>query len=109
VLSGSSCDLAFCASVCAIVAPFVVGLFGATFVQTSLFNRTRGSIFVQMLFHATVNTVGAGLIFPLFNGAALIVLWWVYAAFWLAAGIVLMRFFEEATATPDEPLRARLA
>jgi membrane protease YdiL (CAAX protease family) len=82
-----------------IVAPFVVGLVGATFVQTWLFNRTRGSVLMQMLFHSTVNTVGAGLIFPLFNGTALIVLWWVYAGLWLAAGIVLIRFFEERTVT----------
>jgi membrane protease YdiL (CAAX protease family) len=74
-----------------IVPAFIVGLFGATLVQTWVFNRTRGSVLVQMLFHAIVNTVGAGLIFPLFTGVALLVLWWVYAALWLAAGVTLMR------------------
>lgn len=74
-----------------IVPAFVVGLFGATMVQTWLFNRTDGSVLIQMLFHSIVNTVGAGLIFPLFNGAPFVVLWWVYAALWLTAGIALMR------------------
>ncbi len=47
-----------------IVAPFVVSVFGATFMLTWIFNRTNGSVLLPMLFHATVNTVGAGLIFP---------------------------------------------
>ena len=78
-----------------IVPAFIVGLFGATLVQTWLFNHTRASVLVQMLFHAAVNTVGAGLIFPMFTGAARLVLWWVYAALWLAAGLALMRLFSK--------------
>jgi len=76
-----------------IVAPFLVGLLGATLVQTWLFNHTRGSVLLQMLFHATVNTVGAGLIFPLFTGTALLVLWWIYAVVWLTLGVMLLRRF----------------
>jgi membrane protease YdiL (CAAX protease family) len=87
----------------AIVPAFIVGLFGATMVQTWLFNCTRGSILVQMLFHATVNTVGVGLIFPLFNGGALIVLWWVYAALWLGLGVLLLRVSRGAEACAALP------
>jgi membrane protease YdiL (CAAX protease family) len=46
-----------------IVAPFVLSVFGATFMLTWVFNRTKGSVLLPMLFHATVNTVGAGIIF----------------------------------------------
>lgn len=75
----------------AVVPAFVVSLFGATMVQTWLFNRTRGSVLLQMLLHATVNSVAA-LVLPLFSGGALLVFWWTYAALWLAAGIALSRY-----------------
>ena len=43
-----------------------------------------------MLFHATVNTVGAGLVFPLMKGAAFVSFWYVYATLWLAAGLAII-------------------
>ncbi|MEY2527452.1 MAG: protease family protein [Verrucomicrobiota bacterium] len=70
-----------------IVPAFLLSIFGGTFVQTWLFNRTKGSVLLAMLFHTTVNTVGAGLIFPLFSGATLILLWWIYGTVWLCAGL----------------------
>jgi len=75
-----------------IVPAFLLSLFGATFMLTWLFNRTNGSVFLPMLFHATVNTIGAGLIFPLFSGAALIILWYIYGVIWLCTGLVMLLF-----------------
>jgi membrane protease YdiL (CAAX protease family) len=75
-----------------IVPAFVLSLFGATFMLTWLFNRTNGSVLLPMLFHATVNTVGAGLIFPLFSGAALIILWYIYGVIWLWLGLATLLF-----------------
>jgi membrane protease YdiL (CAAX protease family) len=72
-----------------VIPAFLISLLGGTLIQTWLFNRTRGSVFAQMLFHATVNTVGAGLIFPLFKGGAFVAFWYVYAALWLIAGVVV--------------------
>ncbi len=46
----------------AIIPAFLISLLGGTLIQTWLFNRSKGSVFAQMLFHATVNTVGAGLV-----------------------------------------------
>jgi len=80
-----------------IVPAFLLSLFGATFMLTWLFNRTNGSVFLPMLFHATVNTVGAGLIFPLFSGAALIVLWYIYGVIWLCFGLATLLFSGEQT------------
>ena len=78
-----------------IVAPFVVSVFGATFVLTWVFNGTKGSVLLPMLTHATVNTVGSGLMFPLFSGAALIVLWWIYSLIWLCAGLAALLFWAD--------------
>jgi membrane protease YdiL (CAAX protease family) len=73
----------------AIIPAFLISLLGGTLIQTWLFNRSKGSVFAQMLFHATVNTVGAGLVFPLMKGPAFVPFWYVYAVLWLAAGLAL--------------------
>jgi hypothetical protein len=75
-----------------IVSAFLLSLFGATFILTWLFTRTNGSVLLPMLFHATVNSVGAGLIFPLFTGTALIALWYIYGAIWLSVGLATLLF-----------------
>ena len=75
-----------------IVPAFVLSVFGPTFMQTWIFNGTKGSVLLPMLFHALVNTVGAGLIFPLFSGAALVVQWWIYGLIWLCAGLDTVLF-----------------
>jgi membrane protease YdiL (CAAX protease family) len=73
----------------AVIPAFLISLLGGTLIQTWLFNRTKGSVFAQMLFHATVNAVGAGLVFPLFKGSTFVVFWYVYAALWLVAGFAV--------------------
>ena len=75
-----------------IVPPFLLSVFGATFMLTWVFNGTGGSVLLPMLFHATVNAVGAGLIFPLFSGGALVLLWWIYGFVWLCAGLGALLF-----------------
>jgi uncharacterized protein len=74
----------------AIIPAFLISLLGGTLIQTWLFNRSKGSVFAQMLFHATVNTVGAGLVFPLMKGPAFVSFWYVYALLWLAAGLIVI-------------------
>jgi hypothetical protein len=84
----------------AIIPAFLISLVGGTLIQTWLFNRSKGSVFAQMLFHATVNTVGAGLVFPLMKGSAFVSFWYVYATLWLAAGlIVILSSVAEARST----------
>jgi membrane protease YdiL (CAAX protease family) len=75
-----------------IVPAFLVSVVGATFVQTWIFNGTRGSVFAPMFLHATVNTLSGGLVLPLFHGNAVVVLWWSYAIVWLIAGLIVIRF-----------------
>jgi membrane protease YdiL (CAAX protease family) len=76
-----------------IVGPFLLSLFGGTFTLTWVFNGTKGSVLLPMLFHATINSVGAGLIFPLFSGAALVALWWIYGFVWLCFGLGALLFW----------------
>jgi CAAX protease family protein len=74
-----------------IAVPFLIGVFSATIIATWIYNRTRGSILLQMLFHTTVNTVTGGLIFPLFKGEYFTILWWVYSALWLGAALLIVK------------------
>ena len=75
----------------AIIPAFLISLLGGTLIQTWLFNRSKGSVVGQMLFHATVNTVGAGLVFPMMKGAQFVLFWYVYAILWLIAGAMAGR------------------
>ena len=59
---------------------------------TWIFNGTGGSVLLPMLFHATINTAGAGLIFPLFPSVALVLLWWIYGVVWLCVGLGVLVF-----------------
>ena len=56
-----------------------------SFTLTWVFNGAKASVLLPILFHATINSVDAGLIFPLFSGATLVALWWIY-------GFVLLSF-----------------
>jgi membrane protease YdiL (CAAX protease family) len=75
-----------------IVAPFVLSVFGGTFLLAWVLNGTKGSVLLPMLFHATVNSLGAGLIFPLFSGVSLTILWWIYGVIWFGVGLGVLLF-----------------
>jgi hypothetical protein len=45
-----------------------------------------------MVTHATVNSVGAGLMFPLFAGSALLLLWRIYGSSGCAGGLGALLF-----------------
>ena len=72
-----------------IIPAFVVSVFAATFVLTWLYNSTGRSILIAMLFHASVNTIGAGTIFQLFNGVDTTKFWYVYTALWTVVAAIL--------------------
>jgi hypothetical protein len=74
----------------AVIPAFLLGLFAATFIQTWMYNRTRGSILMQMIFHSAVNTVGAGFVFPMFKGTDVVRLWYVYAGLWVLLAAFLI-------------------
>jgi membrane protease YdiL (CAAX protease family) len=89
----------------ALWGPFVMSLLGAVFVLGWLRN-VSGAVWPPMICHATVNTIGAGWAFQFYQGEAAVRLWWIYAAIWLGAGLLL------AAATgfrlgADDPARRR--
>src|SRR5262245_41051538 len=70
--------------------PFLISLVAATILITWVFNHTRGSVLIPMIFHATVNTVGAGYFFQMFSGPDLNRMWWIYAILWTLATIIVI-------------------
>ncbi len=87
----------------AVIPAFLISLVAGTLIQTWIFNRTRGSVFAQMLFHAMVNTVGSGLVFPLMKGPGFVTFWYVYALLWLAAGIAVSASRSGGYPASEEP------
>ena len=47
------------------------------------------SVLLCMLFHASVNAVTSGYVFPLFGDADRSRLWWIYALVWVAGAAVI--------------------
>ena len=86
-----------------VVPAFLIAIVPATLVATWLFNHTRGSVVPQMLFHATVNTVSSGAVFPLFRVGALTTLWYVYAALWVAVAAIVIAAGGLRDARPRPP------
>lgn len=72
------------------VPAFVIGVFSGCFALTWIFNSTGGSVFLCMILHACVNTIGPGVIFPLFSGADAVRLWWIYTLLWIAVVAIIL-------------------
>ena len=72
-----------------VVPFFVVSVLAGSVVSAWLFNRGGGSLLPLPAFHAAVNSVGAGYVFPMFGGQDLVRLWWIYVALWAVLAIGL--------------------
>lgn len=75
----------------AVVPAFLVSVVAAAFVLAWLFNASQGSVLLPMIMHATVNTVGAGLVFRWVPEAQSASFWYIYAAVWAAIAFALVR------------------
>jgi membrane protease YdiL (CAAX protease family) len=73
-----------------LVPMFLISLFGAAFVQSWLYNASRGSSLLPMVLHGLINTFGSGYVFTLIAPAGLSRFWWIYSAIWLAAGLAIV-------------------
>lgn len=74
----------------AVIPAFLVSVFAGSTVMAWLFNRANGGLLPLPLMHATVNTVGAGYVFPMFTNADHVRLWWIYSLLWAIAAIILV-------------------
>lgn len=74
-----------------IVPAFLISVVAAAVVLAWLYNATQSTL-LPMLMHATVNTAGAGLVFPAIPPEHFADFWWIYAGVWaaLAAGIIIL-------------------
>jgi hypothetical protein len=84
-----------------IIPAFLLGVMSASVLTAWLFNHSKGSLLPPPLFHATVNTVGAGYVFTMFRGADLTRLWWIYTVLWVVAAVLSVLLSRRMTVTPD--------
>lgn len=71
------------------IVPFLINVVSASIVLAWLSNRARGGVLPAMLCHAMVNAVGGNFLFRFFEGPVQTQLWWIYAAIWLGAAILI--------------------
>lgn len=68
---------------------FVVSVFAGSVITAWLFNSSGQSVFLTMLMHAEVNSIGAGYVFRFFTGADYQRLWWIYTLVWVVAAVLV--------------------
>lgn len=69
---------------------FLLQILGSTFIYTWIFNRTRGSLLIALLFHTSSNAaVGLLPILPLDNNGSIRPLWLTVVFLWFLVGLVL--------------------
>jgi membrane protease YdiL (CAAX protease family) len=84
-----------------VIAPFLLSVLAGSVVMAWLFNRTNGGLLPLPLMHATVNTIGAGYVFPMFVGSANTRLWWIDSLLWVIVAVALVRTSPKMTQEPS--------
>lgn len=84
-----------------VVPAFLLSVMAGSVVMAWLFNRGNGGLLPLPLMHATVNTVGAGYLFPMFVGGANARLWWIYSLLWAIAAVAAVRISPKMTQKPS--------
>jgi membrane protease YdiL (CAAX protease family) len=70
--------------------PWLLSLLAYTIVTTALYRHTNGNLLLPALFHTSINTWAKFLFNPLFTGASLLHLWWLWAALWWLMAIIVV-------------------
>ena len=72
-------------------AAFLIFTVAINVLMTWLYNSTRGSVVIAMIFHAAIDAILLAFVMPLFSGIDQVRLWWLLAAVLsLAAGLVVL-------------------
>ena len=74
----------------AVIPAFLLSVVAGSIVLAWLVNRANGGLLPIPVMHATVNTIGAGYVFPMFAGGDNIRLWWIYSLLWVIAAMALV-------------------
>ena len=83
-----------------VIPAFLLSVMSGSVVSAWLFNRSGGGLLPLPLFHATVDTVGGGYIFSMFQGADVLRLWWIDAVVWALAAVILVFLSPQMTEKP---------
>ena len=67
-----------------------LGIIAFTIITTWMYNRTQGSLILPILFHTSANMTAKYLFNPLFTGADLIQLWWLWSGFWWIVALAIL-------------------
>ena len=70
--------------------PWAISVLSASILLSWLYNHTNGSILTPMLVHAANNTVTGGYFGRMFTGADDLRLWWLQAAVWAGAALIVV-------------------
>jgi len=72
-------------------AAFLLSVIALNVLMAWLYNSTRGSVVIAMIFHAAYDAITLAFVSPLFSGIDQVRLWWLLAAVLsLAAGLVVL-------------------
>jgi uncharacterized protein len=70
--------------------PFALFTIAGAVLFTWIYNSTNGSVLLTTLFHGSINAIGGQFFFSMFSGEDLTKLWWLTAAAYCAAAIVVV-------------------
>ena len=70
--------------------PWFLGVLAAAIVTAWMTNRTRGSLLLPILLHTSVNVAARYLFNPLFSGADLIQLFWIWGGLWCIVALAIV-------------------
>ena len=70
--------------------PWFLGVLAFSIITAWMYNHTQGSLLLPMLMHTALNTTGQYLFNPLFNGADLVRLWWLWGSLWCVLALIVV-------------------
>ena len=70
--------------------PFTVWVIAQAILLTWLYNTSRGSVLIAIVFHTAANTAGRLLLEPLVDEASFLAVWWLMAATYVTAALVVI-------------------
>jgi len=84
-----------------VIPAFLLSVMAGSVVMAWLFNRANGGLLPLPVMHATVNTIGAGYVFPMFVGTANTRLWWINSLLWVLVAAASVRISPQMTQEPS--------
>jgi membrane protease YdiL (CAAX protease family) len=70
--------------------PWFLGVLAAAIVTAWMFNHTRGSLLMPILLHTSVNVAAKYFFSPLFGGADLVRLFWIWGGLWCVVALAIV-------------------